>query len=330
MLAECITSVDEVNQSSLNPEQTELMALVLRPQPATRHNYALTFIRFVKGRIKPPGTAAAARTLWCGIEWGLRLNSCHPVQAIAEHWRSVLAQGEPNWEVECGQDVYDDISGQVSFQLWVMGRSSRRRGRLRLLPKGWLTWSLDLAATSSEQLRYALFLVALTGCRGHEVSSATFEFGDDDDLTLALTCAKPKGVNPLKRVRVLHFVAPVGEMALYHQEMTSWIRQTRTAAPFKRVKAKDIANLCVRISVKLDPELEHGLNPSAYRNAMVADLKRDGLKSSVIAYIVGHEDEETQQGYGVYSQGQGCRRDYLKLVAERNPEFHRDRDRERG
>jgi integrase len=314
-----IDSLGEVSYSKLDAEQLAVYHRLERLSPATQRNYLARFRNYLYNReVGYAKTRQSKRTLRCAINYGFDLNSlttCPDLRAAWQRERSAwIYCGRPGNHNEgefnhrfVQEDYYSDDDTDN------LAASTRRRSRLKRLPPDWHSTCFDNCKRSSSELQAGLIILYLSGCRPGEVRSAKFDRLGKDELRLTLECSKRRHIQLGVSHRTITLKADTSAQGVLVDRLISLVFNEHGADQIHTVSAKSIQNLCARLSERLWPQVQPGLNPSCFRCLFIADLKADKISRTVIAELAGHTSEDTASLYGVRKQGRSGRRTYLNL-----------------
>jgi integrase len=164
--------------------------------------------------------------------------------------------------------------------------------RIKRYPKDWRERMLNAIQTGIPNMKEAVVVLAVTGCRPSELTTAELSLHEDGVQITVESLKSLGGKDPTRRG------------AIYEaNEITSTLISLaqKGGRPFSDIKYKALDNLLQRTSQKrgVFPEsLKVSIRSSDFRNQLVADSKAGGRPPEEIAMLLGHISTLQQKAYG--------------------------------
>jgi integrase len=309
-----LKTLEDVSTDLPTAEAWQAYSQLASYAPNTIKRGALRAISFARGQSEywQPSTPGAVRTLRNELKVGLLLQTLHRDASIRS-WAEQQLLGL--------ETLSFDRPGVMGGRGFVAGQKKRTpyRRLLRGLPHDWVERALYAVVTSRGDLHAALLVLALTGARPSEVSSAEFEY-TSVGLNIKLNCAK-RAVHMRQHDEILfRRVVPFrrDDGGPWVETLCSLLKFYPAATcPLAEVTPSRLAELCVRVGGSAFPKRKQALRASCFRNQLSADLKASGIERSVIAYMLGHDVRRTAGYYGTAKQAGTMSRSYLDIQALR-------------
>jgi hypothetical protein len=176
---------------------------------------------------------------------------------------------------------------QVDFRARV-GRVSR----IRKYPQDWRERLLGAVQTGIPNMKGAVLVLALTGCRPSELISAELSICDTGIKITVESAKSLRGEEPTRR----------GGIYLVSQMTSALVPLAEKGGrPFAKINYKALDNLLQRTSQKkgvLPSLLKISVRSSDFRNQLAADAKAVGWPPEDIALLLGHISTLQQKAYG--------------------------------
>jgi len=179
--------------------------------------------------------------------------------------------------------------------------------RIKRYPQDWRERMLNSIQTGIPNMKEAVVVLALTGCRPSELASAEVSLHEDGVQITVESLKSLGGKNATRRG------------AIYKaNEITSTLvpLAQKGGRPFSDIKYKALDNLLQRTSQKrgvFSGSVRVSIRSSDFRNQLAADAKADGRPPEEIAMLLGHISTLQQKVYGRSALG---RRSSLFFPAE--------------